>query len=147
MSTLSLLCSGVGILRSTVEVKMHPNSGSWWGPLQAKLKKKKRRKEAGVASVDNFLCARHCDGSVTVGSHIHLFSTITHAADSIVTIAILQLEKLSEAQVPSKCQGLCDVKAPSYPEHVSSSLRCKFASSSEFSRNVPSPVQRLPECS
>lgn len=67
-------------MSSSAEVKTHPDPGSL----------KKRVKETGVASGGSLSCARHCEGLVTVGSH--LFSTIIHAVGSIVaTVAISQL--------------------------------------------------------
>lgn len=70
MSTLSPHYHGGGTMNLSAEVKMHPDSGSL---------KKKRVKVTGVASVGSLSCARHCEGSVTVRSHSHLFSTIIHA--------------------------------------------------------------------
>lgn len=69
-------------MSSSAEVKTYPDSGSL----------KRRVKETGVASAGSLSCAGHCEGSVTVGSHSHLFSTIIHAAGSIVaTVAISQM--------------------------------------------------------
>lgn len=118
MSTLSLHCSGMDIMN---EFQIHPDIESWWGLLPAKPKERVR--EEGAAPVGHFLCARHYSGSVGVRSRSHLSSTRIHTVDRVVVITVSQLAKLrlSKRSWPSKCQGLCDVKAVSYLDHVSSS--------------------------
>lgn len=64
MSTLSLHCSGMGIMN---EFQMLPDLESWWGLLPAKPKE--RAKGVGAAPVGHFLCARHYGGFVGVRPH------------------------------------------------------------------------------